>query len=192
MSKKILFLGYKPFLSAILNSLKNSNFLEGNTIDVIIAEPNKSKSLVKGLKRLIKQKKFRKIHTEVMLRLQLLLFKRKNVVISKQIFKEISLDFLNNKDNVSFLEYKGLENIENIKGYDFMIVASFGIKIPIHIFNLPNERTLNIHPSFLPELRGGYPTYISAFFKEPTVACTIHYMEKGWDNGDIIIQKKKI
>lgn len=189
---KILFLGYKPFLSAILNALDNTNFIEANKIDVIIAEPNTSKSLINGFKRLVKQKNFRKILEELVLRFQLLLFKTKNKDIIKHLHEEISLDKLKNRSNISFIEYKGLENIKNLENYDFMIVASFGIKIPEHVFNAPKRRTLNIHPSYLPELRGGYPTYISAFLDEQTAACTIHYMEKGWDNGDIIIQEKKI
>ena len=129
MSKKILFLRYKPFLSAILNSLENSNFLEGNTIDVIIAEPNKSKPSVKGLKKLIKQKKVKKIYGEVVLRFQLLFFKRKNVLISKQLYKKSDIFVLPSKSDSCGLVY--------------LEALSFGVPI-IGLTKLFNEFQKNI------------------------------------------------
>lgn len=87
------------------------------------------------------------------------------------------------------MPYNGLYNIENIEQYDLMIVASFGEKIPSCIFDRPRYGTLNIHPSYLPNLRGGYPTYIQAYDKNAIRGTTIHKMSDGWDNGDIAIQK---
>ena len=69
-----------------------------------------------------------------------------------------------------------------------MIVASFGEKIPRSLFDKPRRGTLNIHPSYLPNLRGGYPTYIQAYDKDAIRGTTIHKMSDGWDDGEIVSQ----
>jgi len=192
MNKKILFLGYKPFLGSILYHLKDAKFIEENSIDIIFATSSKSTSIKKKLIKHIKNNNYSKIYEEIKLRVKLFPYKKSNYNILTKLFPEKNIDFLNIKKNVQFLEYNGLDEISNLENYDFLIVASFGEKIPKNIFMAPKNQTLNIHPSYLPKLRGGYPTYVEAFNFENTSSSTIHYMEKGWDNGDVIIQKKEV
>jgi methionyl-tRNA formyltransferase len=54
------------------------------------------------------------------------------------------------------------------------------------INHLPNK-IINLHPSFLPWGRGYFPNYWSTIKREKK-GVTIHYIDKGIDTGDIIIQ----
>ncbi|UII81567.1 formyltransferase family protein [Flagellimonas sp. CMM7] len=189
INKKILFLGYRPYLSSILYQLNGTPFLRENSIDIIFATPS-SKSLFQSFKKIISGRKFMRALREFMIKTDNLIYANQKKEILKTIFPEKDLSFLNKKINISIFPFRGLENLDNLEEYDFLIVASFGIKIPKDIFNKPKGRTLNIHPSYLPGLRGGYPTYVEAFKNEIFSGTTIHYMESGWDNGDIVLQER--
>src|SRR3989344_7559543 len=60
---------------------------------------------------------------------------------------------LNPSNNSGQETYKNLKD----KGYDLFLVASYGKIIPKEIFDIPNYKTLNIHPSLLPKYRGASP-----------------------------------
>lgn len=193
MKQKILFIGNRHFLSSILESLEASPFIQENKIDIIIAQPkalNKKtrRKLILSLKKLDFAFIMNKIINKFFIRLNLRFFKNQIESIKKYLFPERELDYLNELRNVRFLEYDGL-NFKNLETYDFMIVASFSLKIPKVILETPRRGALNIHPSCLPELRGGCPSYIQAYFKMKSCSTTIHYMDDKWDHGDIVAQK---
>ena len=87
--------------------------------------------------------------------------------------------------------HKKLQNI----GVDVVILAGFLLKIPaIMIENYPN-RIINIHPSLLPKY-GGKGMYGSNIHKavienkETESGISIHFVNKNYDEGKIILQKK--
>lgn len=162
---KLLFLGYRPYLPEILLSLHNTQFLQQNEIDILIAKPN-----------INLHKKFEHLNS----------YYAQYLPLAEQIFPEINLTFLTDYQNIRRLEYWGLENIKNLGHYDLMIVASYAQKIPRSIFTQPKYGTINIHPSLLPDLRGGYPTYIQAYDNTAMRGTSIHVMTEGWDEGDVI------
>lgn len=187
---KILFLGYRPFLSEVLFNLNDFSILRQNEIDIIIPKEKKRKIQ----RRLFKLRKLKKIRSKLRYEKLILmkdtyLYRKKHDNILKRLFEIKDISFLKDFDNIRFLEYSGLQNIRNLQNYDFMIVASFGEKIPRRIFQSPKYGTLNIHPSFLPDLRGGYSTYIQAYDSNAITGITIHRMSDDWDNGDIVAQK---
>lgn len=72
---------------------------------------------------------------------------------------------------------------------DIFVVASFGKILPKEIINLPKHGTLNVHPSFLPKLRGATPIQGSILTdEEPGV--TIIKMDEQVDHGPIMAQAK--
>ena len=184
---KILMLGYSPYLPEILSALKGSHFLANNQIDITIPvpKPTPHKKLLFVAKKRLATDEFKKF----MVDFEMHYGSEQDQKMVHQTFPDVSLSFLRAYANICLKEYHGLENIP-LADYDYMIVASFGKKIPPEIFSAPKYGTLNVHPSFLPDLRGGYPTYIQAFDPTQQRGTTIHQMSEGFDEGEIVIQKQ--
>lgn len=100
------------------------------------------------------------------------------------------------KEDIPFIQPKTLkDNLakkiieEAIKNPDVFIVASYGKIIPEEILNIPKYKTLNIHPSLLPKLRGASPIQ-SSILEENETGVTIIRLDKEMDHGPIISQEK--
>lgn len=101
------------------------------------------------------------------------------------------------KENVPFIQLKTLRTVESIEtiksyspeGYDLFIVASYGKIIPQEILDLPRYKTLNVHPSLLPKLRGPSPIK-SVILTESETGVTLIKLDAEIDHGPIISQKK--
>ena len=72
---------------------------------------------------------------------------------------------------------------------EVFIVASYGKIIPKEIIELPARKTLNVHPSLLPKLRGPSPIQ-TAILKEEKTGVTIMRLDEKMDHGPIIAQKE--
>ncbi len=83
---------------------------------------------------------------------------------------------------------KVVENIEGIKA-DIFIVASYGKILPKDLIFTPKFKTLNIHPSLLPKLRGPAPIQ-DAILNETETGVTIMLLDEKMDHGPILAQKK--
>ncbi|MDD3497998.1 MAG: methionyl-tRNA formyltransferase [Candidatus Moranbacteria bacterium] len=98
------------------------------------------------------------------------------------------------KNNIKILQPEKLdENFTNeIKGLrpDVFIVASYGKIIPEKILEIPRMKSLNVHASLLPKLRGPSPIQNSLLQGDKETGITIMLMDKGIDTGDILSQKK--
>ena len=57
-------------------------------------------------------------------------------------------------------------------------------------FSIPKYGTINLHPSFLPEYRGPNPDFWQYYDKNMSPGMTVHYIDKGEDTGDILLQDK--
>ena len=78
------------------------------------------------------------------------------------------------------------------------LVASYGKLIPKEIFEIPEHKTLNIHPSLLPKYRGASPI-ISQILnaigpeqsegKDEEVGVSVMVISEGMDEGPVVIQK---
>lgn len=72
---------------------------------------------------------------------------------------------------------------------DVFVVASFGKILPKELIDMPKYKTLNVHPSLLPKLRGPAPIQDTILgLGEPGV--TIIKMDKKMDHGPILMQAK--
>lgn len=73
---------------------------------------------------------------------------------------------------------------------DVLIVGSWGEILKEKVISLPKIASVNCHPSFLPYHRGSNP-YSSVIKEgEDFSGVTFHYIDKGLDTGDILLQKK--
>lgn len=81
-----------------------------------------------------------------------------------------------------------LEKLKNLKA-DAFIVASFGKILPKDVLDLAKHKTLNIHPSLLPELRGATPIQ-STILGQSVPGVTIMRLDEKMDHGPILAQAK--
>jgi len=75
-------------------------------------------------------------------------------------------------------------------GCDLFIVASYGKIIPQKILDIPTYKTLNVHPSLLPLLRGATPLETAVLEDMRETGVTIMRMDAQMDHGPIIAQEK--
>lgn len=75
------------------------------------------------------------------------------------------------------------------ENYDFIISFGYRHIIKEDIINKFINKIINLHISFLPYNKGADPNLWSYLENTPK-GVTIHYMDKGLDTGDIIVQKE--
>ena len=70
-------------------------------------------------------------------------------------------------------------------------VACFPWKIPQRLLDIPTHGFLNVHPSLLPAYRGPAPLQwiLQDGTQESAGGVTIHWIDSGWDTGDIAAQE---
>ncbi|MEQ6387776.1 methionyl-tRNA formyltransferase [Bacillaceae bacterium S4-13-58] len=73
---------------------------------------------------------------------------------------------------------------------DLIVTAAFGQILPEEILNAPTYGCINVHASFLPELRGGAPIHYAILQGKKETGVSIMYMVKELDAGDILSQVK--
>lgn len=73
---------------------------------------------------------------------------------------------------------------------DIAVVSDYGLIIPNDIFLLPKYKTLNIHFSNLPHLRGASPVQFTILLGEKSAWITIIIMNEDMDTGDIVWKKE--
>jgi len=99
-------------------------------------------------------------------------------------------------NNIEFLDPASLKNnpylISKLQALSsqLFLVASYGKIIPKEIFEIPEKKTLNIHPSLLPKYRGASPIQSQILNDEKEIGVTIMQIEETMDTGPIVIQKK--
>ena len=81
-----------------------------------------------------------------------------------------------------------LEKLREL-GADVFIIASFGKILPPEVLNIPKHKVLNVHPSFLPRLRGPAPIQGGILSSEEP-GITIIRLDEKMDHGPILMQKK--
>jgi len=78
---------------------------------------------------------------------------------------------------------------------DLIVLAGFLWKVPSILLNKYTGKIINIHPSLLPKYggKGMYGKFVHnavLMNKEKESGITIHYVNKNYDEGDIIFQAK--
>jgi len=98
----------------------------------------------------------------------------------------------NGMDYVIAPNVNATEVVERIKSVkpDLMISVSMNQIVKKQILEMPPQRCINVHCAPLPKYAGMSPYVWALAHNEDHSAATIHYMEEGLDEGDIIIQEK--
>ena len=78
---------------------------------------------------------------------------------------------------------------------DLIVLAGFLLKIPKRIIEKFEKKIINIHPSLLPKYGGkgmyGFNVHKKVIKNSESYSgITIHYVNKNYDEGNIIFQKK--
>lgn len=97
--------------------------------------------------------------------------------------------------NLNFIDYDDLAApnfIEQIKALnaDLAVVCSFNYKVPKIFLDSVKDGFVNVHPSLLPNYRGANPYSAVLINNESETGVTLHFMDEGFDTGDIISQAK--
>ena len=83
---------------------------------------------------------------------------------------------------------EGVTARQILKDYqpDVMIVAAYGLILPVGVLNTPTHGCLNIHASLLPRWRGAAPIHRALLAGDSETGITIMQMDKGLDTGDML------
>lgn len=98
----------------------------------------------------------------------------------------------NGMDYVIAPNVNATEVVERIKSVkpDLIISVSMNQIVKKQILEMPPQRCINVHCAPLPRYGGMSPYVWVLAHNEDHSAATIHYMEEGLDEGDIIFQEK--
>lgn len=83
---------------------------------------------------------------------------------------------------------EGMAARQTLRTYqpELMIVAAYGLILPIGVLTLPTYGCLNIHASLLPRWRGAAPIHRALLAGDTETGITIMQMDKGLDTGDML------
>jgi len=75
-----------------------------------------------------------------------------------------------------------------LAGYrpDLMVVAAYGLILPVPVLKTPRLGAINIHASLLPRWRGAAPIARAIEAGDPVTGITIMQMAQGLDTGDML------
>jgi methionyl-tRNA formyltransferase len=76
-------------------------------------------------------------------------------------------------------------------GFDILISNGCPFIMPVSRMKRPQQLFINVHPSFLPDLRGYHPANGALLYNRRFTGATMHYMDDGVvDTGNVIYQEK--
>jgi methionyl-tRNA formyltransferase len=94
---------------------------------------------------------------------------------------------------VSGDEVEGLRKVVQVHKPDVVCVACFPRRLPEDILKMAHLGFLNLHPSLLPDHKGPAPLFwIFRSVNQDEGGVTVHYMNEGFDTGDILLQEKVV
>lgn len=73
--------------------------------------------------------------------------------------------------------------------HDVMVVAAYGLILPLSVLRIPRLGCLNIHGSLLPRWRGAAPIHRAIEAGDSETGITIMQMEEGLDTGPMLLMK---
>jgi methionyl-tRNA formyltransferase len=71
-------------------------------------------------------------------------------------------------------------------GADLMVVAAYGLLLPVEVLETPRLGCINIHASLLPRWRGAAPIQRAILAGDKKTGITIMQMDEGLDTGDML------
>jgi len=85
---------------------------------------------------------------------------------------------------------KDLKHIIKLEKADYLVCCGWNTLLPNEIITMPQKASLNCHSSYLPDYKGAsvFKHYWSNW--ENQTGATVHVMDKEFDNGKIVAQRK--
>lgn len=82
----------------------------------------------------------------------------------------------------------GIAARETLRNYqpEVMVVAAYGLILPLGVLSIPTQGCLNIHGSLLPRWRGAAPIHRALLAGDAETGITIMQMDQGLDTGDML------
>ncbi|MCC7573112.1 MAG: methionyl-tRNA formyltransferase [Candidatus Methanofastidiosum sp.] len=112
-------------------------------------------------------------------------------IIEKSIFKNVKS--VAKKYHIPYLLMKDKKqeilSWTKEKNPDLIVVYSMPFLLKEEIFSFPKLGTINLHTALLPKYRGAVPIFWTYYLFDRDAGVTVHYIDKGEDTGDIILQK---
>ena len=71
---------------------------------------------------------------------------------------------------------------------DFIVLGDTRIIQP-HVLKIPRVGIINVHPGYLPDVRGNNP-YVWALYHDLPQGCSVHYIDSDIDTGPVILREK--
>ena len=106
------------------------------------------------------------------------------IIKGTHLERDLQNGLLPKLNNIQYIGSK-VELLELVRNTDFDVLISNGCPHILPVEDLPRARYINIHPSYLPDLRGADPTIGSVLLKRDSGA-TCHVMDTEIDTGPII------
>jgi methionyl-tRNA formyltransferase len=75
------------------------------------------------------------------------------------------------------------------RGAELMVVAAYGLILPLAVLDLPRRGCINIHASLLPRWRGAAPIHRAIEAGDAHTGITIMRMEAGLDTGPMLLAR---
>lgn len=96
--------------------------------------------------------------------------------------------FVEQPESFSYKHPLGQVSRETLAAYrpDVMVVAAYGLILPLGVLNTPRLGCLNIHASLLPHWRGAAPIQRAILAGDKKTGVTIMQMAQGLDTGDML------
>lgn len=103
--------------------------------------------------------------------------------------KDVALEHdINVYQPENFKSDDALQQLKALKA-DLMIVAAYGIILPLNVLTAPQLGCINIHASLLPRWRGAAPIQRAIAAGDTQTGITIMQMDEGLDTGDMLLTK---
>jgi len=115
--------------------------------------------------------------------------------VSFFIRKFSNLEDFSNRKNIPFYSMdngsdEDLEKWVRNKEPDLIVIYMMSHLLKSNIYNIPKYKTINLHPSLLPDYRGPNPWFWMYYDKATKGGVTAHFIDDGEDTGDIIYQEE--
>lgn len=102
--------------------------------------------------------------------------------------------FLFDGDRVTLATTEDIHSIDTVAHIkNFAPDLGLSLAAPIlkpRLFAIPRLGTLNLHKGKLPDYRGMPAAFWESLNDEPAVGCTIHFINKGLDTGDVLLESE--
>lgn len=116
--------------------------------------------------------------------------KKNSLGIEKAKKENIKTKIINQSVFKSKVDFEKLLNSALIQEkVNFICLAGYMSILSPFFLNLWNGKIINIHPSLLPDFRGKNAIKQALEKKVKIVGCTVHFVDKGVDTGEIIDQE---